>query len=170
MNYLVGAQGTGKTTLLQELLKVNQSIYITDGFSRPVKNLKRELNFSDLDEQKIINELTKWNWVSNINNPIYYSTRSIIDAIVYTKVLTPSIDVSNLMQAFQLYNSKSLSYFYIPIEFELTDDKVRFLDPVLQQTIDKELVNFLKDNNVSYITLKGTVEERLNTLLSLKKF
>ncbi len=163
-NVLVGAHGTGKTTLLEQI-KGKVPYFITDGFSRPVK---RSLEFLEIDnrfyiEQKIIDELTLWAWNSYIDQDVI-STRSIVDTIVYHEFyLRKKID-SKFYSEFQK-NKDKVRFFYIPIEFELVKDNVRFSDVNDQKEIDRLLKLFLIEHNINFITLSGSIEERKTQLI-----
>jgi len=168
MNLLIGSHGVGKTTLLRELRIARPDLYITDGFSRPVRGLKKELKLTDYQEHLLINNLTRWNWINNINSPIYTSTRSIIDSVVYSEALKYKTLSEDYLQTFvQHRDDTKINYFYIPIEFELEDDGIRFIDKEFQHEVDVLIKRFLKDYNIPFKTLKGTVEERLSALATM---
>jgi hypothetical protein len=50
---------------------------------------------------------------------------------------------------------------YVPIEFEIEDDNFRNIDKDFQAKIDFLTKNILDTTNVPYITVTGTVEERV---------
>lgn len=166
MNILIGAHGVGKTTLLDEVRKEMKHLYITDGVSRPVKKWLRE-NVQDSNlrlEQSLINTLTEWNWIQNLNNPIYTSTRSVIDSIIYSKCLGfPDLSESSL-NIFINNQSREVKYFYIPIEFELKSDGIRFTDREFQHTIDREIKSFITAFKIPVIEIKGSLQERVNLI------
>jgi nicotinamide riboside kinase len=54
--------------------------------------------------------------------------------------------------------------FYIPIEFPLEKDGVRFEDDEYQKIIDLQIIKYLKRYKIPYITLTGTLEERLKQI------
>ncbi len=167
MNYLVGTHGTGKSTLLENLRKEMPNLFTTDGFSRPIKTVKNKFNFSTDLEQALINELTKWSWLNNKDNPNFISTRSIIDAIVYSEVF--NFECSELRQCFEENYSKEQKYFYIPIEFKIVDDGIRFQDSLLQQEIDKKILVFLNEYNIPYTLIKGSVKKRTVDMIKYLK-
>lgn len=163
MNILVGAHGTGKSSLIRKIKELKPYIYCTDGFSRPVKRIKEITQISDSLEQIIINELTVWNWLNNIDNIYYLSARSIIDAIVYSDYL--DFDIGELMKVFVENNKKTIKYFYIPIEFELKSDNYRPSNITYQKDIDVMLKDFLINNNIDYQIISGDFNERVDKLL-----
>jgi hypothetical protein len=50
---------------------------------------------------------------------------------------------------------------YVPIEFELAEDGLRSADPGEQAAIDFMIKNILDTAGIEYITVTGTVEERV---------
>ena len=50
--------------------------------------------------------------------------------------------------------------FYIPIEFGIVDDWVRFIDENLQKKIDDKIKDILTELWLKYITLTGAIENR----------
>jgi predicted ATPase len=160
MNILIGAHGVGKTTLLNELNRARPEIYTSDGFSRPVKE------FGVLDnryQQILINKLTLWRWREDYLKKNCLYGRSIIDSIAYSKAL---FDLNLTKEIY--YLSETLkdieNFFYIPIEFAITDDKVRPLDIQFQKDIDNALLQIIEEFNIKAITLSGSVEERFNQI------
>lgn len=168
MNILIGAHGTGKTTLTEEIKKIKPDIYITDGFSRPSKSIKNILKLDNYQEQVIINELTKWNWLNNLRNVNYLSTRSIIDCIVYSRILGFDELSDNCINVWNDHFEKSdIKLFYIPIEFEIEDDGIRFMDKSFQLEVDRGIRDFIKSYHLDKIDVRGNIKERV---LILKKY
>jgi nicotinamide riboside kinase len=164
MYILIGAHGVGKTTLLNAIREKHPQFYVTDGFSRPVKKVKDKLGLNKEQEQEIINELTLWAFQNYITSDIVISGRSPIDAIIYTNVYCPRLSISNILETFLKLKDKIKGVFYIPIEFPLVDDGVRFSNQGDQILIDKLILDFLNTHQIQYVQLTGSVEERLNQI------
>lgn len=61
-------------------------------------------------------------------------------------------------------------YFYIPVEFEAVPDGVRIVDPVVNHQIDQITCSLLRKYRPDFITLTGSISERVDTVLeSLSK-
>jgi len=54
--------------------------------------------------------------------------------------------------------------YYVPIEFDLFSDGVRFEDTQFQKAVADKIIEILEVFNVQYETLSGTVEERINQM------
>ncbi|HYN99227.1 MAG TPA: AAA family ATPase, partial [Actinomycetota bacterium] len=54
--------------------------------------------------------------------------------------------------------------FYLPIEFPIVLDGLRPDDPAFQAEIDERLVRLLKSHDIDYVTIKGSVEERMEQI------
>ena len=63
---------------------------------------------------------------------------------------------------------ENVNYFYIPIEFKLEDDGVRFTDIDLQKKVDKELKKSIKKYNLKVTKLTGSVEDRIKQIQNSK--
>jgi len=169
MIILLGAHGTGKTTLLSELRNNRPDLYVTDGFSRPIKSafLKMHSGVSEKDKQIMINELTCWNWKNNLDSEIYVSSRSVIDCYVYCRAFK-WFDLSEEMLAFYKQNlPSSATYLYLPIEFPLQDDGMRYRGVEFQKEIDNILTDFITIESLSPITLSGSLYQRVDKLLKI---
>lgn len=165
MNILIGSHGVGKTSLLKELKILLPQLYVTDGVSRPVKLWFKERGGSDLFlEQSLINALTEWNWIQNLNDPIYTCTRSIIDSIIYSKCLGFNQLSQRSLDVFLKHIPQNINYFYLPIEFKLDDDGVRFSDLDFQQQVDREICQFITQYKLPVIKLTGDLKERVNLM------
>lgn len=168
MIILLGSHGTGKTSLLAELKRFRPDLYITDGFSRPIHNALSLIqeNISLKSEQILINELSCWSWRNNLNNRVYVSSRSVIDCHIYSNVFGWSDLSDKMLQFYQQHTPTIIKYFFIPIEFPIEDDGVRFMNTELQIRVDVLLREFIQQNNLPITTLSGTLSERLFTLLT----
>lgn len=168
MIILLGSHGTGKTSLLAELKRLRPDLYITDGFSRPIHDALSNISehLSPKSEQILINELSCWSWRNNLDNRVYVSSRSVIDCYVYSSVFEWSDLSTKMLQFYHQYTPTSVKYFYIPIEFPIEDDGVRFMNTELQIRVDILLREFIQQNNLPITTLSGTLSERLFTLLT----
>lgn len=161
----VGAHGTGKTTLLNELKKNRPDLIYFDGFSRGVKRynnkIKNKLNKSE--EQILINDIARMTWKNQVQQKDLVVTRTPFDYSSYSfeiGLVEESFDMFNLME-----DIGDVKFFYLPIEFEVEEDGVRPLDKDFQKRIDKDLLAQMNVYKINFVTLSGTVEERLNKLL-----
>lgn len=165
MNILLGAHSTGKSTLLEKIREINPVIFTTDGFSRPVKIAKEKSSMSVIQEQIVLNELTCWAFENYINYKNLISTRSPIDAIIYTEYYLKGLKTQYIQDCFDKHKDNINNIFYIPIEFPVVNDGVRFTNEEDRINIDLAIQKYIKDNNLSVITLTGSVEERVKIVL-----
>lgn len=165
-NILIGSHGVGKTSLINEIQK-KVSIYTSDGFSRPIH--QNSIGLDKIQQHILINELTAWRWVEDRNKNCVYS-RSIIDSIIYTKVLYPNmkIEMEKWKDLFIKYKD-CYNFFYIPIEFELERDGVRFESVQLQKDIDKEMYSFIAKFQLPFTTLSGSIDRRVDRFIETYK-
>lgn len=176
MNYLLGAHGVGKSTLIDGIKEINPDYPVMETMSRPLsKGLKEAgIEVNDRQKQIIFNELTLdyHNNVHKLEGAL--SSRSLIDLILYNKFVSPDIDMSIYKEVWERDFDKIGLIFFIPIEFPLESDEVRngmFADPKMQKEYEQDALNFL-DNEIKerrifkeqIITLGGTVEQRLQDL------
>lgn len=165
MKILLGSHGTGKTTLLKEVAKKFPEYYVTDGFSRPVFSISRALDLSNHEKQYVINELSAWAYQNYLTHRNVISTRSIVDCIIYSQILTPDLDIENLITLFEKTKDQVEYFFYIPVEFDFVPDPDR-LSYELQVKIDNVIVDFMQNHipTDKIIKITGTVQERLDQI------
>ena len=165
MKILIGSHGTGKTTLLKEVSTRFPNYYVTDGFSRPVLKIGRMLELSNNEKQYAINELSAWAYENYLTHKNVISTRSLVDCIIYSQILTPDVDIENIITLFEETKDQVEYFFYIPIEFDFVDDPDR-LSHELQVKIDGIIQEFIKKHIPAekVVTLTGTVQERLDQI------
>lgn len=164
MYVLLGAHGTGKSTLLQYLKNKRKDYYTTDGFSRPVRKVFQKQENPVL-EQSVINELTEWGFLNYLEHEKVITTRSVLDIYLYNKHLFNNVNVYYLNLFLKNIN-KINKVFYLPIEFEIEDDGVR-MSRKLQYKIDEEIQWLIQEYfelKSKIVILKGDVEERFNTM------
>lgn len=165
MKILLGSHGVGKSTLLKAVSEKFDHYYVTDGFSRPVFKIARHLDFSDGETQLAINELSSWAYQNYLSHKYVISTRSIIDCILYTQIINPSMNTDEMLKLFNETKDQVEYFFYIPIEFGFIYDPDR-LNEELQKKVDTVIVNFMEKYIPAekIIKLTGSVEERLETI------
>lgn len=165
MKILLGAHGTGKSTLLKAIGDLRPDYYTTDGFSRPIKTVRDQIGLNPVGEQILINELTRWAYENYIPRANVLAGRSLIDAIVMSNLLYPEINTGHLEATFLLQKDKIDAIFYIPIEFGLEDDGVRMTEKAFQEDVNEAMLTFCSKHNIPIIRLSGSVEERIATVL-----
>ena len=164
MKILLGSHGVGKSTLLKRLNSIRPEYYTTDGFSRPVKAFKIQTGISSLHEQILINELTVWGFNNYLAHPNVISTRSPIDAIVYSNLLFPEINTVEIEKGFISNLGFVEKVFYIPIEFEIENDGTRFIDLNFQKEIDTAMLAFCDKYRIQLKPLTGPIENRVRVM------
>jgi predicted ATPase len=160
---LTGAQGTGKTTLMNALAKddirtishirktaeangIDMSVATKDGQNLFFNTLKKELKSKDS----------------------YISDRGLTCVAAYTFEQAVAGNISETVANKQyidivkFYDSNpDVLTVYVPIEFAIEDDGVRSIDTEKQAKIDYLIKNLLDCAKIPYITVHGSVEERV---------
>lgn len=187
MKYLiVGAQGTGKSTLLHYfddkmavVTEVVRNLAKTEGIA-----VNEDGNMEG--QTKIFN--TYYDILSNTPGP-YISDRGLTDVIAYTvynmQRLIHEMKISqeegqrfieDQINRFIEFSEKNedVVYFYVPIEFGVDDDGFRSTNEEFRTEVDKnisELFEYMEGLHMglNVFTLRGTVEERLETMEEIMK-
>ena len=174
----VGAQGTGKTTLLEAARK-DEAFKNFQFCTEIIRDLVKKKNLSINESGNVKSQKVFFDAYNKIlNKDGYISDRCIIDVHAYTNYLY-DYKSSNSEKEFQsLYKEilrensilKSLNkdsfgiIIYFPIEFELVDDGIRSLNVYFQEYIDQYIVNTLNKYQLPFYTIRGSVEQRLKQL------
>lgn len=182
MNYLLGAHGTGKSTLIDRIKEINPNYPVMETMSRPLaKGLKEAgIPVDERQRQIVFNELTLdyHNNVHKLENAL--SSRSLIDLILYNKFVSPDINMDIYKQVWEKDFEQIGKIFIVPIEFPLVSDSVRngmFADPFMQKEYETDSLNFILNELIEgrvdksqIVFLRGTVEERIRVLQKHLKF
>lgn len=168
----IGAQGTGKTTVADQLT----------GFGIPVidnviRNLVKEQGIKINQQGTIEGQEAIFRAYEHALDEYmdFISTRSLFDVVAFTQYLyvhgriEDPYDVVRQVDRLvtYLHNNKDVVYVYFPIEFDPVDDGVRSTDKKYQKEIDKIMVEILKNTKTPYYTIHGTVEERVKFMNDL---
>ena len=168
-----GAQGTGKTSVMEVLPDMLPKI---KGVTRKcIADNELEINMNSTDRsQKAIFDAYEQQFNSHNH---FISERSLFDVYAFTtyqyykgKCSQELLDEQrDKIKEFITNNPDSL-YIYFPIEFEIQADGQRSTDKVYQEQIDMMIKNYLDTFGVHYITVHGTVEERVNQIIDNLSF
>ena len=160
---LTGAQGTGKTTLMNALA--------ADG-TRTISHIRKHAAEHNIDittasvagQKEFFKSLKKE--LSSKRN--YISDRGLTCVAAYTFEKAIAGDISRKISDKQYVDiikfhndNPDILIVYLPIEFEVEDDGVRSVDKAFQMKIDFLIKNLLDTAKIPYITATGTVEERV---------
>lgn len=160
--WLTASHGCGKSTLTRNFQ--NQIEEIARGVIaekwHPDTLSKEELDDFELVimKRQIEAEQNMKDW--------FVSDRTVIDVLAYANTMCRPSMTARLKEMAEMHledNPYDL-VFYIPIEFPLEKDWTRFEDDSYQKIIDLQILKYLKRYKIPYITLTGTVEERLRKI------
>ena len=109
---------------------------------------------------------------NELGTPEFVGDRSLIDVMAYAGWV---LDHQERRKEMALWDecvrlaerSLRTSYshvYYLPIEFPIVLDGLRPNDPEFQKDIDDRIVTLLGGHGFSYVTVTGTVEERLDRI------
>jgi nicotinamide riboside kinase len=175
MGYLMkitftGTHSTGKTTLLNELKNMDcfKDYTFCDEITRKIQRSGEKINEQGTDstQLKIMD--------SHINNLQFNKSimdRCILDGFVYTKYLATIGQIKNddVMEyakyAMLTHINNYDKIFYLVPEFGLVDDGVRSSNTKFQDDVLKIFDSTIKHYNIPVINIRGTVEQRMRTIL-----
>lgn len=160
-----GAQGTGKTTILNHF-RENGVPVITE----VVRNLAKE-GIKINEQGDLVGQRTIFNKYADLlsKNESYISDRGLTDVLAYSYVLAesghvPQEFVNNQLKYLEKFAKENpdIVYFYFPIEFSVVDDGVRSTDEHFRTQVDRYILNILTRVGLPYYEVRGTVEERIH--------
>ncbi len=183
---LSGAQGTGKTTLINEL-KNSSSLPHYTFYDEVVRNLVKRTGISinreadDYSQTAITNEQVRLASETTFNTPNAFFDRCIVDSHAFTIFDYVREQISKKVY---MYSSEMLkmvfTYFpydmviYIPPKIQLVEDGVRDTDVQYRNRIDKLMTNVLNYNSIkssstkiytlTEISVQGRIKEILNNM------
>ena len=168
---LTGSHSTGKTSVLNALKSVRGEYnYITEiarKFDIKAAGENRTQVQIDILRAQIIAE-------NKYYSNGFISDRTVIDNLAYfmaidekcrrpatTKMYNGIVE----LRLARVYNI----IFYFPIEFPIVADGFRFEDSDFQKKIDRNILTIMKQNNVYYYTVRGSVKNRVEYILGIIK-
>lgn len=163
-----GTHGTGKTTLLDELRKILPSeYYFSTNITRRLIDMGVPINeMGDDHTQSIIMDIH----LKNIQRPHLVADRCVIDNFVYTWNLFDNGKVSaevykNQLNIIQNHTFSAYDIIcYLKPEFKLHLDGVRSGSEEFRRDITERFEYVIKQYNVPYLNLTGSVEARMEQL------
>lgn len=171
-----GAQGTGKTTILNEYRDKGFEIVTEVVRNLSKKGVKINKDGDEKGQTKIFNEYKK----IFTEKDHFISDRGLIDVVAYTVYLARHGKVSEEFADKQLKQlSKFLAtnpdifYCYFPIEFDVVDDGVRDMDEEFRKEISDIILSLLGAFGMGFVPITGTVEERtarIQAMINWKEF
>lgn len=158
---LTGSHGCGKSTLSRHFPNQIEEIarWVIEEKWNPQTLSKDEL--SDLELVIMKRQIEAENSMKD-----FISDRTVLDVLAYANTMRIPSMTARLKDMAELH-LESNPYdlvFYIPIEFPLEKDWLRFEDENYQKIIDLQIKKYLRRYKIPYITLTGTVEERLQKI------
>lgn len=166
---LTGAQGTGKTTVLNLFKEAGYPV-ITEVVRNLVKTKGITINKEGTDETQMM----VFNEYKSVLGEVekYVSDRGLTDVISYTaagvfegKVSKSVLDRQEIEIAEFVANNPDIVYVYFPIEFPVVADGTRSIDEDYRKQIDNLIHDTLDGLGIDYITVTGTPEERFRQIL-----
>lgn len=165
-----GAQGTGKTTVLNYFKDQGHKVITEVVRDLAQKGVKINKDGDEKGQTAIFKEYETR--LAELDVDGYMSDRCLIDVVAYTKYLMDTGKVSDKFfnkQLKQLAKFRAshpdITYCYYPIEFPVVDDGVRDLDEEFRTAIDQNIQWIMKELSIQPITIKGTVEQRIEKVI-----
>ena len=167
-----GAQGTGKTTILNHFKELGMNT-----ITEVVRNLSKQgVQINEQGTQQgqetIFNEYVRL--LSNKNE--YISDRGLTDVIAYSCCLQENGRVSMDFTRQQIEklaqftkDNPGVVYFYFPIECPVVNDGLRSTDEACRAKVDAYILDLLEHVGLPYIKVTGTVEERIKIVETAMK-
>ena len=181
---LIGAHGTGKTTLankLKELLGITVVESVSREFHKDMKYLEdnhifdmRISKFARTSAlQNVICSMSRWDYMRWIDvDEAVIMTRCPLDTLAYAKadknvgqdIYIQNLDILKENQEF-MDSLKSSLFIYLPIEFSIEDDGIRPTDKEFQKAVDQAMRELMYEFQITPLVVTGTVKERVEQIL-----
>jgi deoxyadenosine/deoxycytidine kinase len=168
---IVGSFSTGKTTLA-EAAAAKLGLPLLPEVAREIAAQGFKLDKDATVETETLIFLRQY--YNEMVHPEFIGDRSLVDVMAYAGWV---LDNQDRRKEFALWDtcldiaehhlrSQYTDVFYLPVEFDIVPDGLRPMDPDFQADIDRRLLDLLGRNAIRHRTLHGSVEQRLDDLLT----
>ncbi len=163
---IVGSFSTGKTTLA-EILARRLDLPLLPEVAREIAAEGFKLDKDATPETEALIFLRQYNNEASYKE--FIGDRSLIDVMSYAGWVLDNQPYRKEMMLW--YECEKLAerrlrtnyshVYYLPIEFPIVLDGLRPDDPPFQKEIDERVVDLLQAHGLGYVTLTGSVEDRI---------
>ena len=161
---IVGSHGVGKTTLFKQICQsYDGELFCIEETARALMGMMNQstarmtVNERGFFQQVALNHQI---W-EEVKHQKFVADRCVLDYLAYSDGL-PFYGILYDQVKFHLERHSGYDHvIYLPIEFELEVDDIRFSDIDFQKTIDERMVKLLKEFNIKYTEVRGNEDERL---------
>jgi nicotinamide riboside kinase len=162
---IAGTHGTGKTTFAKALAEKLNLNYIPDIVREEAAKKGFTINENTPPEVQLWLVMRQWELERNTPEP-WIADKSLFDYSVYGDFALKDEGVKNVINETVRRSAKYDYVFYLPIEFAMEVDGLRSASEEFRREVDRRYEKYLKDSGIKYITLSGSVEDRVNLALT----
>jgi len=170
---LIGSHSTGKSCVVEELAHIIK-IPVINELARGYDLNTNDINKYKHYQKQILLEQIKSETSLILSNGNFISDRSTIDNAAYYLLKCQNVTTLEERKRYcELAMHNSLHYthlFYIPIEIPMQSDGFRFENELFRSQIDDKILEIISYFNISVITLSGSLDERVSTILEMIKW
>lgn len=163
---VAGSHGTGKSTFAKGLAEKLSGHYIYD----IVREEAAPKGFAVNENTPLVVQLwlmsRQWELERTTPEP-WVADKCLYDYLVYGEIIFKDEAVKKVLREVVKENANYDFVFYLPIEFPMELDGLRSENLEFQKEVDRRYKEFLDEFGIKYITLSGSVEERINQALQL---
>ena len=164
-----GAPGVGKTSVVDEVAKQVSSKHSVELSKDVARSLARQgvrINTESGIDDYLAFLTVRFRDMSQLHADVVIYDRTLLDILVFMELNEDDQGwLKQLTEELLRWQMDRLSlYFYIPMEFEIEHDGVRIADPIINHQIDQIIVRLLREHRPDFITLRGSISERVNTI------
>lgn len=181
---LIGAHGTGKTTLANALSELTNTPVVESVAREFFKDWKYLEDCEMVNskagrvrtaetKQNILCSMSRWDFMRWVKADVpVIMTRCPLDTLAYgfadslvsDNLMNTNLETLKESQEFCKAIEKSL-FIYLPIEFAIEDDGVRPMDKMFQKKVDTCMRNLMYEFHITPLVVTGSVEERCHQVL-----
>lgn len=165
-----GAPGVGKTSVVDEVARQvsrRHEVQLSKDVARSLARQGVQINTESSVNDYLAFLTVRLRDMLKLRADVVIYDRTLLDILTFMELNGDAHGwLRELIEELIRWQMSQLSlYFYIPIEFESEEDGVRIAAPELNRRIDEITLGLLREYREDFITLRGSISERVNTVL-----
>ncbi len=169
---VVGSHGVGKTTMIEEIIKLDLFTYDhIHGIPRSIINKGFPMGKSstvDSFVNYILEQFKAERMAELSENRVLFSDRTTLDASAYARVNAliprPYVPEYFVEMLHEVWLRESQFYdliVYVPVEFPMKSDGIRDEDEAYRKDVCVEIENLMLSDGISFLKATGELEDRV---------